>query len=136
MRRRSLLSNDGRSMGHFRNATYVVNESRPYFDAAHAAAVLMAIQERSITGGTSVLATGPVDSGPETIDLVRSSCLSLGNHPATIAGTIKPIEAHQSLHSYAHEYDSIPIFCQSSKQHSEMFCARAFSPFPLSCFPM
>lgn len=127
MPQRSLLSNDGRPAGHFRNTAYVINKSRPYFDAAHAAG-LMAVQGRSTTGRTFVLGTGPLDRRPEVIDFVRCSYLGLDNHPLIVAGAIDAIEAHRSLHwSCARTRLNFDLLAELEEILSEMFCARVLA---------
>lgn len=133
MQQRSPLSN-GRPSEHFRNTAYMINKSRPYFDAAHAAR-LMAVQGRSTAGRTVVLGTGPIDSRPEVIDFVRCSYLGLDNHPFIVAGAIDAIEAHQSLHwSCARTRLNFDLLAELEESLSEMFCARviAFSTVMLA----
>lgn len=128
------LSSADRLTGHFRNTAYVINESRPYFDAAHAVG-LMAVQGRSTTGRTFVLGTGPLDSRPEVIDFVRCSYLGLDNHPVIVAGAIEAIEAHRSLHwSCARTRLNFDLLAQLEATLSEIFCARviAFSSVMLA----
>jgi 8-amino-7-oxononanoate synthase len=86
-----------RQTGHFRNTAYVINESRPHFDAAHDAG-LMAVYGRSMQGRAFALGTGPLEDRPRAIDFVRCSYLGLDNHPVIVAGAIEAIEAHRSLH--------------------------------------
>lgn len=134
MRQRSLLSNGGRSTEHFRNTAYMINKSRPHFDAAHAAG-LMAVQGRSTAGRAVVLGTGPLDSRPEVIDFVRCSYLGLDNHPLIVAGAIDAIEAHRSLHwSCARTRLNFDLLAELEATLSEMFCARviAFSSVMLA----
>ncbi|MGV7218880.1 aminotransferase class I/II-fold pyridoxal phosphate-dependent enzyme [Bradyrhizobium sp. UFLA05-112] len=127
MQQRSPPDNNSRPAGHFRNTAYVVNKSRPYFDAAHAAG-LMAVQGRSMTGRTFVLGAGPLDSRPERIDFVRCSYLGLDNHPVIVAGAIDAIEAHQSLHwSCARTRLNFDLLAQLEISLSEMFCARVIA---------
>ncbi|WP_234685952.1 8-amino-7-oxononanoate synthase family protein [Bradyrhizobium monzae] len=127
MQQRSLLSNGSRPTGNFRNTAYMINKSRPYFDAAHAAG-LMAVQGRSTTGRTVVLGTGPLDSRPEVIDFVRCSYLGLDNHPLIVAGAIEAIEAHQSLHwSCARTRLNFDLLAELEQTLSEMFCARVIA---------
>lgn len=72
---------DGRlPTGHFRNTPYMIDESRPYLDSAHAAG-LMAVQGRSTVGRTFALGTGPVESRPEVVEFVRCSYLGLDKSP-------------------------------------------------------
>ncbi|RWP30335.1 MAG: aminotransferase class I/II-fold pyridoxal phosphate-dependent enzyme [Mesorhizobium sp.] len=133
MKQRALSSAD-RLTGHFRNTAYVINESRPYFDAAHAVG-LMAVQGRSTTGRTFVLGTGPLDSRPQVIDFVRCSYLGLDNHPVIVAGAIEAIEAHRSLHwSCARTRLNFDLLAQLEATLSEIFCARviAFSSVMLA----
>lgn len=134
MQQRSLLSNGGRSTGHFRNTAYVIDKSRPYFDAAHDAG-LMAVQGRSMTGRTVILGTGPLDGRPEVIDFVRCSYLGLDNHPSIVSGAIDAIEAHRSLHwSCARTRLNFDLLADLEASLSEMFCARvlAFSTVMLA----
>lgn len=134
MQQRSLLSNGGQRTGSFRNTAYMINKSRPYFDAAHEAG-LMAVQGRSTTGRTVVLGAGPLDSRPEAIDFVRCSYLGLDNHPLIVAGAIEAIEAHQSLHwSCARTRLNFDLLAELEQTLSEMFCARiiAFSTVMLA----
>lgn len=127
MQQRSLLSNGGRPTGHFRNTAYVIDKSRPYFDAAHAAG-LMAVQGRSTTGRTVVLGSGPLDGRPEVIDFVRCSYLGLDNHPLIVAGAIDAIEAHQSLHwSCARTRLNFDLLAELEASLSDMFCARVLA---------
>ncbi|WFU14533.1 aminotransferase class I/II-fold pyridoxal phosphate-dependent enzyme [Bradyrhizobium sp. CB3481] len=134
MRQRNPLSDGGRPAGHFRNTAYMVNKSRPYFDAAHAAG-LMAVQGRSTTGRKFSLGDGPLDNRPEIIDFVRCSYLGLDNHPVIVAGAIDAIEAHQSLHwSCARTRLNFDLLAELEATLSEMFCARviAFSTVMLA----
>lgn len=127
------LSNS-RPTEHFRNTTYMINKSRPYFDAAHEAR-LMAIHGRSMTGRTVALGTGPLDRRPEVIDFVRCSYLGLDNHPLIVAGAIDAIEAHRSLHwSCARTRLNFDLLEELEATLSEMFCARvlAFSTVMLA----
>lgn len=129
----SPLSNS-RPAEHFRNTAYMINKSRPYFDAAHAAG-LMAVQGRSTTGRTVVLGGGPLDDRPGVIDFVRCSYLGLDNHPLIVAGAIDAIEAHQSLHwSCARTRLNFDLLAELEATLSEMFCARvlAFSTVMLA----
>lgn len=124
----------GKPSGHFRNTAYMINESRPYFDAAHAAG-LMAVQGRSTTGRTFALGAGPVEDRPEAIDFVRCSYLGLDNHPVIVAGAIDAIEAHKSLHwSCARTRLNFDLLAELEVTVSEMFCARvlAFSTVMLA----
>lgn len=124
MKQRSPLSDDERSAGHFRNTAYMVNKSRPYFDAAHEAG-LMAVQGRSSTGRAFALGTGPVNGRPELIDFVRCSYLGLDNHPLIVAGAIEAIEAHHSLHwSCARTRLNFDLLVELEQALSEMFCSR------------
>lgn len=134
MPQRSGLSNDGRPTGHFRNTAYVINKSRPYFDAAHEAG-LMAVQGRSMRGRTFALGGGPLDSRPEVVDFVRCSYLGLDNHPLIVAGAIDAIEAHRSLHwSCARTRLNFDLLAELEAILSGMFCARvlAFSTVMLA----
>ncbi|KWV55278.1 7-keto-8-aminopelargonate synthetase [Bradyrhizobium macuxiense] len=123
-----------RPTGHFRNTPYVINESRPYFDAAHAAG-LMSVPARSTTGRSFVLGMGPLDNRPEIIDFVRCSYLGLDNHPEIVAGAIKAIEEHRSLHwSCARTRLNFDRLVELETSLSEMFRARvlAFSTVMLA----
>ncbi|MGF6313608.1 8-amino-7-oxononanoate synthase [Bradyrhizobium sp. i1.8.4] len=134
MQQRSPLSNGGRPTGHFRNTAYMIDKSRPYFDAAHTAG-LMAVHARSTAGRTFVLGTGPLDSRPKLIDFVRCSYLGLDNHPLIVAGAIEAIEAHRSLHwSCARTRLNFDLLAELEATLSEMFCARvlAFSSVMLA----
>ncbi|MGL3104463.1 aminotransferase class I/II-fold pyridoxal phosphate-dependent enzyme [Bradyrhizobium sp. BR 1432] len=134
MQHGSSPSNGGRPIGHFRNTAYMINKSRPYFDAAHTAG-LMAVQGRSTTGRRFVLGTGPLDSRPEIIDFVRCSYLGLDNHPVVVAGAIDAIEAHQSLHwSCARTRLNFDLLAELESNLSQMFDARvlAFSTVMLA----
>ncbi|MBT1517162.1 aminotransferase class I/II-fold pyridoxal phosphate-dependent enzyme [Bradyrhizobium sp. SRL28] len=134
MQQRSPLSSDGRPTGHFRNTAYMINKSRPYFDAAHTAG-LMAVQGRSTIGRAFVLGADPLDSRPEIIDFVRCSYLGLDNHPVIVAGAIDAIEAHRSLHwSCARTRLNFDVLAELEATLSEMFCARvlAFSTVMLA----
>lgn len=126
---------DGRlPTGHFRNTPYMIDESRPYFDSAHAAG-LMAVQGRSTVGRTFALGTGPVESRPEVVEFVRCSYLGLDNHPLIVAGAIEAIEAHRSLHwSCARTRLNFDLLVQLEEILSEMFGARvlAFSTVMLA----
>lgn len=133
MQQGSPLSNS-RPTEHFRNTAYMINKSRPYFDAAHAAG-LMAVQGRSTTGRTVVLGRDPLDSRPEVVDFVRCSYLGLDNHPLIVAGAIDAIEAHQSLHwSCARTRLNFDLLAELEATLSGMFCARviAFSTVMLA----
>ncbi|WP_245283330.1 aminotransferase class I/II-fold pyridoxal phosphate-dependent enzyme [Bradyrhizobium sp. WSM2793] len=122
MRQRTPLSN-----GRFRNTAYMVNKSRPYFDAAHEAG-LMAVQGRSTIGRTFVLGTGPLDGRSELIDFVRCSYLGLDNHPVIVAGAIDAIEAHHSLHwSCARTRLNFDLLAELEATLSEMFCSRVIA---------
>ncbi|MCC8958716.1 aminotransferase class I/II-fold pyridoxal phosphate-dependent enzyme [Bradyrhizobium sp. Pear77] len=134
MQQRSPLSSKDRPAGHFRNTAYMINKSRPHFDAAHAAG-LMAVQGRSTTGRAFSLGTGPIDDRPEIIDFVRCSYLGLDNHPVIVAGAVDAIEAHQSLHwSCARTRLNFDLLAELEASLSEMFCARviAFSSVMLA----
>lgn len=126
MQQESPRSN-GRSTEHFRNTSYMINKSRPYFDAAHAAG-LMAVQGRSTAGRTFVLGTGPLDDRPEVVDFVRCSYLGLDNHPLIVAGAIDAIEAHRSLHwSCARTRLNFDLLAELEATLSDMFCARVLA---------
>ncbi|WP_028351577.1 aminotransferase class I/II-fold pyridoxal phosphate-dependent enzyme [Bradyrhizobium murdochi] len=128
------LSDGGRPPGHFRNTAYMVNESKPYFDAAHVSG-LMAVQARSMAGRTVALGTGRLDSRPLVTDFVRCSYLGLDNHPVIVAGAIEAIEAHRSLHwSCARTRLNFDLLAELEATLSEMFCARvlAFSTVMLA----
>ncbi|VIO69873.1 8-amino-7-oxononanoate synthase [Bradyrhizobium ivorense] len=134
MQEQSSLSNGGRPTGHFRNTAYVINNSSPYFDAAHDAG-LMVVQGRSTTGRTFVLGTGPLQGRPEVIDFVRCSYLGLDNHPVIVASAIEAIEAHRSLHwSCARTRLNFDLLAELEATLSEMFRARvlAFSTVMLA----
>ncbi|OCK60074.1 aminotransferase class I/II-fold pyridoxal phosphate-dependent enzyme [Bradyrhizobium sp. LMTR 3] len=134
MQQRNPFSSGGRPIGHFRNTAYMVNKSRPYFDAAHAAG-LMAVQGRSTTGRTFVLGTGPLGSRPQIVDFVRCSYLGLDNHPVIIAGAIEAIEAHRSLHwSCARTRLNFDLLAELEVKLSEIFRSRvlAFSTVMLA----
>ncbi|WP_375784808.1 aminotransferase class I/II-fold pyridoxal phosphate-dependent enzyme [Bradyrhizobium sp. Pha-3] len=112
----------------------MINKSRAYFDAAHAAG-LMAVHGRSMTGRTFVLGTGPLEGRPEIIDFVRCSYLGLDNHPVIVAGAIEAIETHSSLHwSCARTRLNFDLMAELEATLSEMFCARvlAFSTVMLA----
>ncbi|SPP98254.1 aminotransferase class I/II-fold pyridoxal phosphate-dependent enzyme [Bradyrhizobium vignae] len=128
------VSDDRRPAGHFRNTGYVINESRTYFDAAHAAG-LMGIQGRSTTGRTVALGAGLLDRRRQIVDFVRCSYLGLDNHPAIVAGAIEAIEAHRSLHwSCARTRLNFDLLAELEATLSKMFCARvvAFSTVMLA----
>lgn len=127
MEQRSPLSNGGRPGRHFRNTAYVINESRRYFDAAHAAG-LMAVQGRSTTGRNFALGVGPLDSRPEIVDFARCCYLGLDNHPLIVDGAIDAIEAHRSLHwSCARTRLNFDLLAELEATLSEMFCARVIA---------
>lgn len=133
MQQGSPLSNS-RPPEHFRNTAYMINKSRQYFDAAHAAG-LMAVQGRSTAGRSVALGTGPLDHRRQVIDFVRCSYLGLDNHPAIVAGAIEAIEAHHSLHwSCARTRLNFDLLAELEETLSEMFCARvlAFSTVMLA----
>ncbi|WP_246799551.1 aminotransferase class I/II-fold pyridoxal phosphate-dependent enzyme [Bradyrhizobium sp. CCBAU 51753] len=134
MQQQIALSDDGRPTGHFRNTAYVINESRPHFDAAHAAG-LMGIQGRSTAGRAFALGAGSIDNRPQMIDFVRCSYLGLDNHPAIVTGAIEAIEAHRSLHwSCARTRLNFDLLAELEATLSEMFCTRvlAFSSVMLA----
>ncbi|MCK1679372.1 aminotransferase class I/II-fold pyridoxal phosphate-dependent enzyme [Bradyrhizobium sp. 147] len=119
---------------HFRNTAYVINKSRPFFDAAHTAG-LMAVQGRSTAGRAFALGTGPLDDRREIIDFVRCSYLGLDNHPMIVAGAIDAIEAHRSLHwSCARTRLNFDLLAELEANLSDMFRARviAFSTVMLA----
>ncbi|WP_375167023.1 aminotransferase class I/II-fold pyridoxal phosphate-dependent enzyme [Bradyrhizobium brasilense] len=123
-----------RKKGRFRNTAYVINKSRPFFDAAHTAG-LMAVQGRSTAGRAFALGTGPLDDRREIIDFVRCSYLGLDNHPVIVAGSIEAIEAHRSLHwSCARTRLNFDFLGELEVNLSEMFRARviAFSTVMLA----
>lgn len=133
MQQGSPLSNS-RPPEHFRNTAYMINKSRQYFDAAHAAG-LMAVQGRSTAGRSVALGTGPIDDRRQVIDFVRCSYLGLDNHPAIVAGAIEAIEAHHSLHwSCARTRLNFDLLAELEAALSEMFCVRilAFSSVMLA----
>ncbi|MGY4183049.1 8-amino-7-oxononanoate synthase [Bradyrhizobium sp. USDA 4518] len=112
----------------------MIDKSRPYFDAAHAAG-LMAVQGRSTTGRTFISGTGPLESRPEITDFVRCSYLGLDNHPMIVASAIEAIEAHRSLRwSCARTRLNFDLLGELEETLSEMFCARvlAFSTVMLA----
>lgn len=120
------LSNS-RPTEHFRNTASMIDKSRPFFDAAHAAG-LMAVQGRSTTGRTVVLGSGPLEERPEINDFVRCSYLGLDNHPLIVAGAIDAIEAHRSLHwSCARTRLNFDLLAELETDLSEMFCARVIA---------
>lgn len=134
MQQRSAPANGGQPTRHFRNTSYMINESRTSFDAAHAAG-LMAVHGRSTTGRAVALGTGPLDHRPQVIDFVRCSYLGLDNHPAIVAGAIEAIRAHQSLHwSCARTRLNFDLLAELEATLSEMFGARvlAFSTVMLA----
>lgn len=127
MQQRDSLSDGGRPIGHFRNTAYVINRSRTFFDAAHAAG-LMAVHGRSTTGRRFALGTGPLDSRPEVVDFARCSYLGIDNHPLIVAGAIDAIEAHRSLHwSCARTRLNFDLLAELEATLSEMFCARVLT---------
>lgn len=133
MQQGSQLSNS-RPAEHFRNTAFMINKSRQYFDAAHAAG-LMAVQGRSTAGRSVALGTGPLDHRRQVIDFVRCSYLGLDNHPAIVAAAIEAIEAHHSLHwSCARTRLNFDLLAELEATLSEMFCARvlAFSTVMLA----
>jgi 8-amino-7-oxononanoate synthase len=122
MQQRITLS--GSPRGHFRNTSYVINESRAHFDAAHAAG-LMAVHGRSTLGRGFALGTGTLEERPHAIDFVRCSYLGLDNHPVVVAGAIEAIEAHRSLHwSCARTRLNFDLMAELEGTLSEMFGAR------------
>ncbi|MCC8948196.1 aminotransferase class I/II-fold pyridoxal phosphate-dependent enzyme [Bradyrhizobium sp. Arg62] len=134
MQQRSESSSLDRSTRHFRNTDYVVNESRTYFDAVHAAG-LMALYGRSTSGRAFALGTGPSDSRSEVIDFVRCSYLGLDNHPMVVAGAIEAIQAHHSLHwSCARTRLNFDLIAELESTLSDMFSVRvlAFSTVMLA----
>nr|WP_179733494.1 aminotransferase class I/II-fold pyridoxal phosphate-dependent enzyme [Bradyrhizobium sp. IAR9] len=134
MQERSAVSDGGLSAVHFRNTAYVVNESRPHFDAAHAAG-LMGVPARSTAGRAFLLGAGPIENRPELIDFVRCSYLGLDNHPLIIAGAIDAMEEHGSLHwSCARTRLNFDFLAELEATLSEMFSARvlAFSTVMLA----
>lgn len=134
MPQQSPISEDGRPAGHFRNTAYMIDKSRPYFDAAHDAG-LMAVHGRSTTARAFVLGAGSLEGRPEKIDFVRCSYLGLDNHPLIVAGAIDAIEAHRSLHwSCARTRLNFDLLAELETILSEMFCARviAFSTVMLA----
>lgn len=127
MQQQNVLSTDGRPAGHFRNTAYVIEESRGYFDAAHAAG-LMGIHGRSTVGRAFALGTGPLDSRSQVIDFVRCSYLGLDNHPSIVAGAIEAIEAHRSLHwSCARTRLNFDLLAELEATLSNMFCAHVLT---------
>lgn len=128
------LSDARRATGHFRNTTYVINESNAHFDAAHAAG-LMAVHARAMAGRGFALGTGPVQERARAIDFVRCSYLGLDNHPVIVAGAIDAIEAHRSLHwSCARTRLNFDLLAELESNLTEMFGARvlAFSSVMLA----
>ncbi|MFB6421584.1 aminotransferase class I/II-fold pyridoxal phosphate-dependent enzyme [Bradyrhizobium tunisiense] len=127
MQQQNVLSSGGRPTGHFRNTAYVIEESRRYFDAAHAAG-LMGIHGRSTIGRAFALGSGPLDSRPQVIDFVRCSYLGLDNHPVIVAGAIEAIEAHRSLHwSCARTRLNFDLLAALEATLSDIFCARVLT---------
>ncbi|WP_095205253.1 aminotransferase class I/II-fold pyridoxal phosphate-dependent enzyme [Mesorhizobium carmichaelinearum] len=127
MQHRFPVSGGERASGHFRNTGYVVNKSKIYFDAAHAAGV-MAVHGRSTAGRAFALGTGPLNNRPQAIDFVRCSYLGLDNHPVITAGAIEAIEAHRSLHwSCARTRLNFDLLAQLEATLSEMFSARVLT---------
>ncbi|PJG51495.1 7-keto-8-aminopelargonate synthetase [Bradyrhizobium forestalis] len=127
-------SDHGRPSEHFRNTAYMINKSRPYFDAAHSAG-LMAVQGRSTIGRAFALGVGPLGGRPQVIDFVRCSYLGLDNHPTIVAAAIDAIEAHGSLHwSCARTRLNFDLLAELEAALSEMFSARviAFSTVMLA----
>ncbi|MBH5400743.1 aminotransferase class I/II-fold pyridoxal phosphate-dependent enzyme [Bradyrhizobium sp. CNPSo 4010] len=121
------VSNDGLPVGHFRNTSYMVNQSRPSFDAAHRAG-LMGVAARSTTGRVVSLGTGPLESRREIVDFVRCSYLGLDNHPAIVAGAIDAIKAHNSLHwSCARTRLNFDLLAELELTLSEQFCSRVIA---------
>ncbi|MDI3567376.1 aminotransferase class I/II-fold pyridoxal phosphate-dependent enzyme [Bradyrhizobium sp. Arg816] len=121
------VANDGLPVGHFRNTSYMVNQSRPYFDAAHRAG-LMGVAARSTTGRVVSLGTGPLETRREIVDFVRCSYLGLDNHPAILAGAIDAIEAHHSLHwSCARTRLNFDILAELEANLSELFCSHVIA---------
>lgn len=134
MQQQSELSQNGRRTGHFRNTAYMIDTSRPYFDAAHDAG-LMGVYGRSTNGRAFVLGSGSLEGRPEKIDFVRCSYLGLDNHPVIVAGAIDAIEAHRSLHwSCARTRLNFDLLAELETLLSEMFSARviAFSTVMLA----
>lgn len=128
------MSSDGDRARHFRNTPFMISESREYFDAAHAAG-LMAIHGRSMTGRTFALGTGQLNTREQIVDFVRCSYLGLDNHPTVVAGAIKAIETHRSLHwSCARTRLNFDLLGELEATLSEMFGARviAFSTVMLA----
>jgi 7-keto-8-aminopelargonate synthetase-like enzyme len=128
------LVDDGRPAGHFRNTSYVINESRPHFDAAYAAG-LMGVIGRSTMGRAFALGTGPVEDRSQAVDFVRCSYLGLDNHPVIVASAIDAIEAHRSLHwSCARTRLNFDLLSELEETLSEMFASRimAFSTVMLA----
>ncbi|MDA9512159.1 7-keto-8-aminopelargonate synthetase [Bradyrhizobium sp. CCBAU 11430] len=127
MQQQNVLSSGGRRTGHFRNTAYVIEESRRYFDAAHAAG-LMGIHGRSTIGRAFALGCGPLDSRPQVLDFVRCSYLGLDNHPVVIDGAIEAIKAHRSLHwSCARTRLNFDLLAVLEATLSDMFCARVLT---------
>lgn len=127
MQQQHVRSSGARPTGNFRNTPYVIKESRAYFDAAHAAA-LMGIHGRSTIGRAFNLGAGPLDSRPQVIDFVRCSYLGLDNHPLIVAGAIEAIQAHQSLHwSCARTRLNFDLLAELEATLSDMFRARVLT---------
>ncbi|WP_369726238.1 aminotransferase class I/II-fold pyridoxal phosphate-dependent enzyme [Bradyrhizobium sp. LLZ17] len=127
MKQQNPLLDAGRQNGHFRNTAYMINTSRPYFDAAHEAG-LMALQGRSMSGRTFALGRDRLDGRPEIVDFVRCSYLGLDNHPTVIAGAIDAIEAHQSVHwSCARTRLNFDLMGELETTLSEMFSSRVIA---------
>ncbi|WP_342710011.1 aminotransferase class I/II-fold pyridoxal phosphate-dependent enzyme [Bradyrhizobium sp. B124] len=134
MQQQSESSSAGRLIRHFRNTKYMINESRAFFDAAHAAGI-MAVHGRSTIGRAFALGTGSLDSRSRVIDFVRCSYLGLDNHPAIVAAAIEAIQAHWSLHwSCARTRLNFDLLAELEATLSDMFSARvlAFSTVMLA----
>ncbi|MGR4932772.1 aminotransferase class I/II-fold pyridoxal phosphate-dependent enzyme [Bradyrhizobium sp. CAR08] len=111
---------------HFRNAACSL-ESRPYFDAAHAAGAI-AVHGFSTTGRTLALGGGPLDVPRQVIDFVRCSYLGLDNHPLIIAGAIEALESHRSLDwSCARTELNFDLLAELEAALSKVFCARVIT---------
>ncbi|MDA9481356.1 7-keto-8-aminopelargonate synthetase [Bradyrhizobium sp. CCBAU 11445] len=122
-----ISSSGGRPTRQFRNTSYMINESRGHFDAAHAAG-LMGIKGRSTTGRSFALGTGPLDDRRHLIDFVRCSYLGFDNHPVIVASAIEAIEAHRSLHwSCARTRLNFDLIAELEATLSDMFCAHVLT---------
>ncbi|MCC8962435.1 aminotransferase class I/II-fold pyridoxal phosphate-dependent enzyme [Bradyrhizobium sp. Pear76] len=121
MRQPIALTDDGCLSEQFRNTAHSLSESRLYFDASPTAGLMAA----PATGRTISSDNGPLDSGPQVIDFVRSSYLGLDSHPVIVAGAIEAIGVHRSLHwSCARPRLNFNLLGELEEVLSEIFCAR------------